>query len=194
VGACGELAEVDDGTGETRKTWTVQKREDTTTSPVRGVATFSPDQALGVATLLTRTALEQARLGEARATSMEVKTYAAAMLAAHASTLAALEDLGRGRSVPDDPTLDILLVEGSRSLGDLGKIPKEEIELPFMTAEMTLHARALALLDASLLPSAATDPAVVHALMEVRTQTADHLVHALRVQGVVRAALQPAAR
>jgi predicted outer membrane protein len=188
--ACGGAAEGDDEPNEPRKTWTAQKREDTNVPPVRGVATFTPEQALNIAALLARTGHEQARLGETRASSMDVKTYAATMTQHHARILASLAAFTKD-AVANEETLDLLGADAERSLDVLRSAPpKQDVDLYFMTAEMMFHARTLALLDASLLPSAATDAAAVRVLMEMRAAVADHLVHALRVQGVVRAMVQ----
>lgn len=189
--ACGGAANGEAEPLETEGSWVAQEREDTTVAPVEGVATFTPDEALYIAMLLTRTGLEQVRLAETRATTLEVKTYAARMIAHHEATLATLGALAAGRSVAEEKTSQMLLDDAERSLSALESVPAKEIDLPFMTAEMLLHARTLTLLDASLLPSAAVEPPLARALMTMRGGIAEHLVHALRVQGVLRAAARP---
>lgn len=186
--ACGGAAERDTDFDEPQKTWTAQKREDTEVPPVRGVATFTPAQAVRIAALLARLGHEHARLGETRASSMDVKTYAATMTAHHARALAALGALAPGEAT-SDTTIDLIEADAERSIDVIRSAPaRQDIELAFMTAEMSFHARALALLDASLLPSAATDAAAVKALRDMREAVAQDLLHALKVQGVVRAA------
>lgn len=186
--ACGGAAAEDNEPEEPQRTWTAQKREDTNMPPVRGVATFTPAQAVRIAALLARLGHEHARLGETRASSMDVKTYAATMTAHHAKALAALGAVSSGEA-PNDTTIDLIAADAERAIGVVRSASqRQDVDLAFMTTEMSFHARALALLDASLLPSAATDARAVKALLEMRAAVADDLIHALKVQGVVRAA------
>jgi hypothetical protein len=61
-----------------------------------------------------------------------------------------------------------------------------------MTSEISAHARLLGLLDMALLPSAMRSGELEEELLALRTAAAAQMVHALRVQGVLRAAKAPA--
>ena len=81
---------------------------------------------------------------------------------------------------------------------DLAALDRYSFDLPFMTAEVTMEARILGLIDTALLPSAAQAMATPGAngsermldqeLRAMRERAAERIVHALRVQGVLRAA------
>lgn len=170
---------------------------------VRGVATFTAADVARIALVLEQTAIEQARLAEEKGVTIEVKTYAARMIRerSEATTrLAAI--LARVTPRSEDPTPAIFERDVHRTTDALASLSRTEFELPYMTAEVATHARLLGLIDASLLPSAtraasrrlpdAAAQEIEQELVLLRAATSAHIVHALRVQGVLRAVDGPA--
>lgn len=165
---------------------------------VRGVATFTAADVARIVLVLEQTAIEQARLAEEKGVTIEVKTYAARMIRERSDAMARLGPiLERAMPRSEDPTPAILERDVQRTTDALASLARNEFELPFMTAEIATHARLLGLIDASLLPSATRaatgrqpDEAareIEQELLALRAATASHVVHALRVQGVLRA-------
>lgn len=171
-------------------------------APVQGVATFTAADVARILLVVEQTGVEQARLAEAFGTTLEVKIYAARMVRERteaADRIAALLAELAPRS--EDPTPALMEEEAKRTHDALEALPRSDFDLPFMTAEVTAHARLLGLIEASLLPSARRAPlrgaspelarALADELVRVREITSEHVVHALRVQGVVRTADPP---
>lgn len=167
-------------------------------APVQGVATFTVADVARILLVLEQASVEQARLAESKGVTIEVKTYAARMIrdrSEAAARLAAIVERTTPRS--EDPTPAILEREVQRTTDALASLPQSDFELPFMTNEIATHARLLGLIDASLLPSAThaasrrmPDSAareIEQELVQLRAATAAQIVHALRVQGVLRA-------
>jgi predicted outer membrane protein len=169
---------------------------------MQGVATFTAAEVARIVLVYQETAIAQARLAGERGATIEVKTYASRMIRERteaADRLASiLLQLGP-RS--DDPTPGILAREGLRTNAALAELSKGDFDLPFMTSEIATHARLLGLIDASLVPSAsrarsrAPEDEVLGELeaelYALRAVTNAHVVHALRVQGVLRTAGGP---
>lgn len=166
-----------------------------------GVATFTAADVARIVLVLEQSSLAHARLAEQRATTMEVKTYAARIVRERTEAMDRLAAiLARATPRSDDPTAPIFEKELARS-HDWLLAQESGFDLPFMTAEMGAHARILGLLEVSLLPSASQ--ATVRAgadgvareledeLITLRTQASSQMIHALRVQGVLRAGNAP---
>ena len=168
---------------------------------VQGVATFTAADVARIVLVLEQSSVTQARLAEERATTMEVKTYAARIVRERTEAMDRLAAiLARVTPRSEDPTAPIFEKELARS-HDWLVSQESGFDLPFMTAEMGAHARILGLLDASLLPSASqatmklgTDGVareLEDELITLRSQANAQLIHALRVQGVLRAGKAP---
>jgi predicted outer membrane protein len=168
---------------------------------VQGVATFTAADVARIVIVLEQSSVDLAQLAEQRATTVEVKTYAARIVRERTESmnrLAAILERTTPRS--NDPTAPLFEKELSRSKEWL-LAQESSFDLPFMTGEMGAHARILGMLEASLLPSAAqaTDRAgtdgvpreLEDELVALRTQTSAQMIHALRVQGVLRAGNAP---
>lgn len=168
---------------------------------VQGVATFTAADVARIVLVLERSSITQAQLAEERATTIEVKTYAARIVRERSQAmerLAAILDRVTPRS--EDPTAPLFEKELARSK-DWLLSQESSFDLPFMTSELGAHARVLGMLEASLLPSASqaavrasTDGAareLEEELVALRAQTSAQMIHALRVQGVLRAGNAP---
>lgn len=177
---------------------TVSPRETEHGRVVHGVATFGLAETVRVAIALEEAGLAQARLAETRAVTTEVKVYAKRMIEERGASIARLELLAqRAKSPYNDPTPGLVRREATRALADLEALEQWGFDLPFMTAETWTHARTLGLLEASLLPSASqvavapgtdgTGTLLERELVTMHAREADDIVHALRVQGVLRA-------
>lgn len=168
---------------------------------VQGVATFTAADVARIVLVLEQSSVAQARLAEERATTVEVKTYAARIVRERTEAMERLSAiLDRVTPRSSDPTAPLFEKELARSKDWL--VSQETgFDLPFMTSELGAHGRILGMLDASLLPSASQ--ATVRAgadvvpreledeLITLRVQTTAQMVHALRVQGVLRAGNAP---
>lgn len=168
---------------------------------VQGVATFTAADVARIVLVLELSSIAQAKIAEERATTLEVKTYAARMVRERTEAMERLADiLARTKPGSQDPTPPLMEKEIARSQEWL-LAQETGFDLPFMTSEIGAHARVLGMLDASLLPSASqatvrpgadgTARELEEELVAVRTQTASQIVHALRVQGVLRAGNAP---
>jgi predicted outer membrane protein len=170
-------------------------------APVQGVATFTAADVARIVLVLERSSVSQARLAEERATTIEVKTYASRIVRERSEAmdrLAAILD----RVTPPSHDLKAPLFEKELARSEEWLLAQESsFDLPFMTAELGAHARVLGMLDASLLPSASqatvrppSDGVALELeeeLLALRAQTSAEMVHALRVQGVLRAGNAP---
>lgn len=168
---------------------------------VQGVATFTAADVARIVLVLEQSSVAQARLAEKRATTMEVKTYAARIVRERSEAMDRLATiLARIEPRSQDPTAPIFEKQLACS-HDWLLSQETGFDLPFMTAEMGAHARMLGLLDASMLPSASqatvrpgtdgTERDLEEELVALRTQAASQMIHALRVQGVLRAGNAP---
>lgn len=168
---------------------------------VQGVATFTAADVARVVLVLEQSSVAQARLAEERATTVEVKTYAARIVRERTEAMERLTAiLDRVTPRSSDPTAPLFEKELARSKEWL-LAQETGFELPFMTAELGAHGRILGMLDASLLPSASQAAAragtdvvpreLEDELITLRAQTTAQMIHALRVQGVLRAGNAP---
>jgi predicted outer membrane protein len=172
---------------------------DTGIRPIKGVATFSTPTAVRVTIALSESALAQAELAETHAVATEVKSYAKLVVEERRAQLTRLEALAeRTKTTRDDPTPGLLRTEMEYTRVELERMDRNGFDLPFMTAEITTEARILGLIDAALLPSASqaivspgangVERELDRELRAMRTVLEARIVHALRVQGVLRAA------
>lgn len=170
-------------------------------APVQGVATFTAADVALIVLVLEQSSIAQAQIAQERALTMEVKTYASKMIRERTDAMDRLQKiLDRTTPRSEDPTPPLFERELSRSHEYL-RAQEAGFDLPFMTAEIGAHARIIGLLEASLLPSASqatvrpgTDGAareLEEELIALRLQASSQIVHALRVQGVLRAGNAP---
>jgi len=182
----------DRATGADQGAHAATRSEQNAGAMVQGVATFTAADAARIVLVLEQSSIAQARLAEQRATTMEVKTYASRMIRERTEAMERLAAILE-RTVPrsEDPTPPLFEQEITRSREWLMALDGG-FDLPFMTAEIGAHARLLGMLDVSLLPSAArSSDEVQEELLAVRNSVAAQMVHALRVQGVLRAGNAP---
>lgn len=178
--------EVDHGSGAA----TQSEREGTI---VQGVATFTATDVARILLVLEQTGLERAKLAADKATTIEVKTYAARMVRERGDAVDRLTAILAQTTRSDDPTPALLETDALRAKNNLSMLDRASFELPFMTEEVSMHARMLGLLEASFVPSTSRSDDSCAAdleeeLLDVRVATAAQIVHALRVQGMLRAA------
>jgi predicted outer membrane protein len=194
-------SDTDDTLSADRGSHAATRSEQNAGATVQGVATFTAADVARIVLVLEQSSIAQAHLAEERATTMEVKTYAARIVRERSEArdrLAAI--LARLTPRSNDPTPPLFEKEIAKSQEWL-VAQESAFDLPFMTAEVGSHARILGMLEASLLPSASqatvrpgTDGVpreLEEELVTLRTQTSAQMIHALRVQGVLRAGNAP---
>ena len=169
---------------------------------VQGVATFTAAEVARIVLVYEETAIAQARLADERGATIEVKTYAGRMIRERteaASRIGSLLERIGPRS--DDPTPGLLARSGLMTNAALAELSKGDFDLPFMTSEITSNAVLLGLIESSLVPSVTRATArepdnealreLEAELYALRAVTSAHIIHALRVQGVLRMAGPP---
>jgi putative membrane protein len=177
------------------------------------LATFTPAEVTNILEVMNLGEVKQGEIATQQAQNPEVKAFAQHMVEAHgkgqqrAQTLlgqAAKAETDQVR-LARDPTAGVLLHQGEVLRNDLKSQTGAAFDLAYMTAQITAHAKVLALIDHSLLPSAeAPQPAAsqqgtassstieVNAtdlqaeLKTTRTEVVKHLVEALRIQQTLR--------
>jgi predicted outer membrane protein len=175
------------------------RAEDNSGAPMRGVATFTAADVARIVLVLEHGSVAQARLAEEHGSTLEVKTYAARIVRERTEAMArltAILDRTFPRSV--DPTPTVVERELTRTREGLLS-ESTGFELTFMTSEVGAHARILGLLEASFMPSASEASIQTGSdtrdledeLATLREEVASQIVHALRVQGVLRAGNAP---
>lgn len=200
-GFSGAERDSDDTMSADNGTHAATRSEQNAGATVQGVATFTAADVARIVLVLEQSSVAQARLAEERASSLEAKTYAARIMRERSEAMARLASiLDRTTPRSEDPTPPLFERELARSHEWLVS-QDAGFDLPFMTAEIGAHARILGLLDASLLPSASqatvrpgmdgTARELEAELVALRVQTSAQIVHALRVQGVLRAGNAP---
>jgi predicted outer membrane protein len=199
--AAASESDTDDALSTDRGPHAATRSEQNAGATVQGVATFTAADVARIVLVLEQSSVAQARLAEERATTMEVKTYAARIVRERTEARDRLvRILERLTPRSNDATPPLFEKEIAKSQEWLLS-QESAFDLPFMTAEVGSHARILGMLEASLLPSASqatvrpgTDGVareLEEELVTLRAQTAAQMVHALRVQGVLRAGNAP---
>lgn len=159
-----------------------------------GTATFTSAEVASIALVLNMGEVEQGRVAIQRATSPEVRAYAERMVNDHTLAMQRIDSqLPPGALGVNDPTAAVLARADRIVTQDLETQGGAAFDLAYMTNQMAAHAKALSLIDRSLVPSAqagttSIDTIVLQELQTERTAVVQHLDEALRIQARVRGA------
>lgn len=146
------------------------------------LATFTAFEVVAILSVASADAIAIASFAQLRADNPEVKTFAERILVDHARVVARLAPFRPASAAPD---LTAALLQREEQLVELDLRTQQGgqvFELAYMTAQVTAHARIIALLDRSLLPSVADARALRAAVLEVRSLYVRRLVEALELQ------------
>ena len=147
------------------------------------LATFTASEVLAILMVASSDAIAQASFAELRADNPEVKAFAERIVTDHARVVARLAPMRPASAAPD---LTSALMQREDQLVELDLRAQQGgqvFELAYVTAQVTAHAKIIAMLDRSLLPSVAEAPrALRSAVLEVRTLYVRRLVEALDLQ------------
>lgn len=208
----GDRGKVDDAGAETGASVAPPVNDDET------LATFTPAEVASIAEAIHLGEIKQGELAVQLAQSPEVKAYAQHMVDDHTKGQKRIQTLLGPNATTEaveprlqrDATAAILIEQGGVLTNSLKAKTGAPFDLAYMTAEIAEHAKALALIDRSLLPSAAapqlaasrsgsqgatsgsTQTTELNAadlqkeLGGVRTEVIAHLLDALRIQKALR--------
>jgi predicted outer membrane protein len=146
------------------------------------LATFTASEVIAILAVASADLIAQARFAQLRAANPEVKAFAYGLITDHTPALARLYDLLPVTAAPD-PTSAWL--QRQDQLAELDLQTQQgglEFELAYMTTQVATHARMIALLDRSLLPSVAKDRPTWAMVLGVRALYVRRLVEALDIQ------------
>lgn len=147
------------------------------------LATFTASEVLAILMVASSDAIAQASFAELRADNPEVKAFAERIVTDHARVVARLAPMRPASAAPD---LTSALMQREDQLVELDLRAQQGgqvFELAYVTAQVTAHAKIIAMLDRSLLPSVAeASRALRAAVLEVRTLYVRRLVEALDLQ------------
>lgn len=146
-------------------------------------ATFTVAEVIAMLTVASTDAIAQARFAQLRADNPQVKAFAQRIVTDHARVVAGLAPMRPPAAAPD---LTSALLQREDQLIELDLRTQQGgqvFELAYMTAQVTAHAKIIAILDRSLMPSVAeASRALRSAVMEVRALYVRRLVEALDLQ------------
>jgi predicted outer membrane protein len=126
--------------------------------------------------------IAQAKFAQLRSANPEVKTFSYRLITDHTPALARLYDLLPVTAAPD-PTSAWLQREDQLAELDLQTQQGGLVfEVAYMTTQVATHAKMIALLDRSLLPSVAKDRPIQAVVLGVRALWVRRLVEALDIQ------------
>lgn len=146
------------------------------------LATFTESEVIGIVRVTSSDAVEQSSFAQLRAEDPAVQAFAAEMIADHTRLLGRLFGL-RPPSTGPDPTSALVQREEQLIALDLQVQQGAAVfELAYMTTQLGVAARMIAMLDRSLLPSLAAARATRAVLLDARAMYVRHLVEALDLQ------------
>ncbi len=147
------------------------------------LATFTTAEVIAMLTVASSDAIAQASFAQLRADNPEVKAFAERIVADHTRIVARLAPMRAPSAAPD---LTSALLQREDQLVELDLRTQQGgqlFDLAFLTAQVTAHAKMIALLDRSLMPSVAeASRALRSAVGEVRALYVRRLVEALDLQ------------
>ena len=136
------------------------------------VATFTPAEVMSIVEVLNLGEVTQGQLAQQQATNADVKAFATRMVDEHGKVLQRLHGLSGTQMtaqtsqarVAQDPTASVIQRHQELLTSDLKSQKGATFDLAYMTAQITEHAKALALIDRALLPSVSPGeaPAPMH--------------------------------
>ena len=147
------------------------------------LATFTASEVLAILMVASSDAIAQASFAELRADNPEMKAFAERIVTDHARVVARLAPMRPALAAPD---LTSALMQREDQLVELDLRARQGgqvFELAYVTAQVTAHAKIIAMLDRSLLSSVAEASRALRAdVLEVRTLYVRRLVEALDLQ------------
>lgn len=150
------------------------------------LATFTASEVLAILMVASSDAIAQASFAELRADNPEMKAFAERIVTDHARVVARLAPMRPASAAPAAPDLSSALMQREDQLVELDLRARQGgqvFELAYVTAQVTAHAKIIAMLDRSLLSSVAeASRALRVAVLEVRTLYVRRLVEALDLQ------------
>lgn len=146
------------------------------------LATFTQSEVIAILAVASSDLIAQANFAQLRADNSEVKTFSYGLITDHTPALARLYDLLPVTAAPD-PTSAWLQRQDQLAELDLQTQQGGLIfELAYMTTQIATHAKMIALLDRSLLPSLAKERSIQAFVLGVRALYVRRLVEALDIQ------------
>lgn len=137
------------------------------------------EQIVGVMAAVNTSEIEQAALAMDRASNADVRAYATKMWQEHTQANERLTDLIADQEI-ESATSSVRQQFATESLQVIQTLQNQTgsaFELTYMQAQRTAHARVLALIDATLLPSV-DNAALEMELLAMRADIVDHLAGA----------------
>ncbi|MDB5216127.1 MAG: hypothetical protein JWO86_4054 [Myxococcaceae bacterium] len=146
------------------------------------LATFTASEVIAILSVASADAIAQAGFAQLRTDNPDVRAFAEHIIADHTRVLGRLTPL-RPAYLGPDPTSLLLQREDQLVELDLRTQGGAQVfELAYMTAQVTAHAKIIALLDRSLLPSIADARAIRSVVLDLRSLYVRRLVEALDLQ------------
>lgn len=147
-----------DDTGSEAATESEPASDDVETTPAEEQAplALTDNEIAGVAASIHEGEISHARIARERATSPKVRSFAEQMITDHTRALNELDALrSTARVVPETSTLQQRLTSEALNLEQtLAAADPAEVDRLYMSAQVTLHERALQIADRELLPAA----------------------------------------
>jgi predicted outer membrane protein len=184
-----------------------------------GIGTFSAPEVMNILEVINLGEVAQGQVALQRAQSPEVKAFAGRMVAEHTQALQRMQGMmgaqaqtgaqGQQARIARDPTAQVMQRHDQLLTQDLQSQGGAAVDLAYMTAQIGAHAKVLAMIDYSFMPSVAAErtrrgPAAVvgtgeeadamsnrlqSELQTMRAAIAGHMVEALQIHQRLR---QPA--
>jgi len=136
------------------------------------LATFTPAEVMNIVEVLNLGEVTQGQLAQRQATNADVKAFATRMVDDHGEVLQRLHGLSGTQTtaetsraqIAQDPTASVIQRHQELLTTELKSQKGATFDLAYMTAQITEHAKALALIDRALLPSVSPGeaPAPMH--------------------------------
>ncbi len=153
----------------------------------------SPDltdaEVAHVAVTANKIDIDQGKLAETRASSAEVKEFAATMVRDHSAVNAKAAALAKELSVTprDNATSQSLLKGAAEARAPMEKLSGKEFDRAYITREIAYHQAVIDALDKVLIPTT-ENPQLKKLLVDVRPNFVAHLEYAKKVNSKVVAA------
>ena len=127
------------------------------------LGTFSSGEVMSIVEVLSLAEVEHGRVAQQHAVHPDVKAFASRMVEEHGRAIERVQRLAGAQQTADapqvrvarDPTASVLQRHARLLTTDLESQRGTAFDLAYMTAQITEHAKALALIDHALLPSVA---------------------------------------
>jgi putative membrane protein len=146
-------------------------------------ARLTDEQIARITEVVDSGEVEQAKVAAERASSAQVKRFAAHMLSQHTRSKARGAALvqAEGLALTESPTAQQLSSEASKTLDSLRDADEASFDAKYMDAQVQQHQQVAGLLDATLIPGAAS-PELKARLEEARAMVQSHLEEAREIR------------